>query len=267
MASLEKQRALQKTEKAKETSEIWEAVIATDEALRAAGLPGLPPVHVRRAQSHLMRAGVISAGDLPDDALEEIANVGGSRAWTADMGPIYINETVFMPDGKFYICTQPHIAQDGWEPGSEGGRTMFRIIRHEPDKPGEVLDFVWGEHVPYGVIRRDPVDGKYYTPIHERGVTLYEPHYPHLVPSEYAEVAAPNGVDETEPDDPGGETPTDPEPVESEYPRWADLEEGYSFAVGDHFTDYSKTYVVLRDFNKQANWRPPALIDDFYKVV
>ena len=261
MKSLEKQRALQRAEKAKETSEIWEAVIAINEALTAAGLTALPPIHVRRAQSNLMRAGVIGAGDLPDDALTEIANVGGSRAWTANMGAIYISETVFMPDGTFYICTQPHIAQAGWEPGSVGGRTLFRVIRKEPEENEKPLDFVWGELVPFGAVRRDPANGKYYTPIHERGVTLYEPHYPHLVPSEYKEATAP-ATGET------GETvkPEEP-PTAPEYPRWADLPDNHPFAVGDYFTDYAKTYVTLRVFTKQAHWRPPALINDFYKEV
>lgn len=251
MVSLEKQRALQRSEKAKEASELWEAILAVNDALVAVGAEPLPPVHVRRAQGYLMRAGVIGAGDLPDEALEEIATVGGSRLWEPNMGPVYQNETVFMPDGTFYVCTQPHHAQAGWEPGSEGGRTMFRIIRKEPEAEDEVLDFVWGELVPFGAVRRDPSNGKYYTPIREHGITLYEPHYPHLVPSEYQEV--PN---------PGGEEPT-PE----EYPRWADLPEAHPFKTGDFFMDYGKTYEVLRDFNKQADWRPPALIDNFYKVV
>ncbi len=258
--SLEKQRALQRSEKAKETSEIWEAVLAMHEVFVAAGQSGLPPVHVRRAQSYLMRAGIIGAGDLPDDALEEIANIGGSRAWTPEMGPVYVNETVYMPNGIFYIVTKPHIAQAGWEPGSEGGRTMFRVIRKEPSPQDEPLDFVWGEHVPYGAIRRDPVDGKYYTPIHEYGVTLYEPHYPHLVPSEYKETSKPTGGAEDIPDDGTTEVP-------GTHPRWADLPDGHPFAIGDYFTDYGKTYIALRVFNKQADWRPPVLNDNFYKVV
>jgi hypothetical protein len=263
MVSLEKQRALQKSEKAKETSELWEAILAVNDALTASGHP-LPPTHVRRAQSNLMRAGVIGAGDLPDDDLAEIANVGGTRQWAPDMGPVYQNESVAL-NGVVYVCTNPHIAQSGWEPGSEGGRTLFRVIRREPEEGSAPLEFVWGEHVPYGAVRRDPSNGGYYTPIHEGGVTLYEPHYPHLVPSEYVEVAAPDDggtLPDTE-----GQIELNDSPVEPEHPRWADLPDGHDFAVGDRFTDYGKTYEVLRVFAKQSSWRPPALNDDFYKIV
>jgi hypothetical protein len=255
MASIEKQRALQRSEKAKETSDLWEAILAVNDALVAAGLQPLPPTHVRRAQSNLMRAGVIGAGDLPDDVLQEIATVAGSRAWTANMGPVYQNETVFMPDGSFYICTQMHIAQAGLEPSGEGGAAMFRAIRKEPEEGGEPLDFVWGELVPFGAVRRDPVDEEYYTPAIESGVTLYEPLYPHLVPSKYAEAdyIAARTSEATE------------EPEEAADPRWADLPDGHSFAVGDRFTDYTKTYVVIRAFEKEAQTRPPALIGDAYE--
>lgn len=64
-------------------------------------------------------------------------------------------------------------------------RSIFRVLRHEPVEIGAYLDFVWCEHVPYRAVRRDPVDGKLYTPIDESGVTLYEPNYPHLVPVSY----------------------------------------------------------------------------------
>lgn len=103
----------------------------------------------------------------------------------------------------------------------------------------------------YGVKRRDPQDGKVYTPIHEQGVTLYEPHYPHLVPSEYKLVEDSSGGD-------GGDDTV---------PRWADLEDGHTFNVGDRFSDYGKTYEVLRQFFKADSYRPPALIGDFYQLA
>lgn len=59
----------------------------------------------------------------------------------------------------------------------------FRLIREEPEEPGVYLDFEWDEHAPYGTVRRDLIGGNLYTPIKEAGVTLYEPHYTHLVPS------------------------------------------------------------------------------------
>mgnify|MGYP002553592092 CR=1 FL=1 len=114
-----------------------------------------------------------------------------------------------------------------------------------------VLDFVWGELVPYGAKRRDPQDGKVYTPIHEQGVTLYEPHYPHLVPSEYKLVEDSSGGDV------GDDTVL----------RWADLEDGHTFNVGDRFSDDGKTYEVLRQFFKADSYRPPALIGDFYQLA
>ena len=101
------------------------------------------------------------------------------------------------------------------------------------------------------VKRRDPQDGKVYTPIHEQGVTLYEPHYPHLVPSEYKLVEDSSGGD-------GGDDTV---------PRWADLEDGHTFNVGDRFSDYGKTYEVLRQFFKADSYRPPALIGDFYQLA
>ena len=139
-----------------------------------------------------------------------------------------------------------------------GGRTLFRLIREEPEEPGTYLDFAWGEHVPYGSVRRDPIDGKLYTPIKEAGVTLYEPHYPHLVPSEYKLYE--DGGEEPEPG-------PEPEPEPGDVPDWDDLEEGHTFAVGDHFTHDGTEYEVLRAFNKQENWAPPALLNDYYKEV
>ena len=48
---------------------------------------------------------------------------------------------------------------------------------------------------------------------------------------------------------------------------WDVLEEGHTFAVGDHFTHDGTEYEVLRAFNKQENWAPPALLNDYYKEV
>ena len=127
-----------------------------------------------------------------------------------------------------------------------------------PGSSGSYLDFAWGEHVPYGSVRRDPIDGKLYTPIKEAGVTLYEPHYPHLVPSEYKLYE--DGGEEPEPG-------PEPEPEPGDVPDWDGLEESHTFAVGDHFTHDGTEYEVLRAFNKQENWAPPALLNDYYKEV
>ena len=50
-------------------------------------------------------------------------------------------------------------------------------------------------------------------------------------------------------------------------PRWADLEDGHTFNVGDRFSDDGKTYEVLRQFFKADSYRPPALIGDFYQLA
>ena len=248
-------RALLAVEEAQAQQYIWEAVIATHNALVAAGFTGLPDVHIERAKAALMRAGAIDAGELPDTELRAIAVTSGARVWSEIVGTIYKNEQITDGEGHFYICLQQHNRQADWAPGATGTHALFRPIRDEPEE-GTVLDFVWGEFVPFGVQRRDPIDNKIYTPISANGVTLYEPHYPHLVPSQYMEVQATGGGSES-----GGDTPA------TSYPRWADLEDNHPFTAGDHFTDYGKTYEVLRVFTKQANWRPPALIDDFYKEV
>lgn len=260
--SLAKQRALRDTERAMETADIWEAILALGEAVSGTSSPtapgvmmmGLmategtppPPLYVRKAQGYLLRAGVIGSGDLTDDALLDVATILGSRMWEPNMGPVYQSETVYLPDGTFYICTQPHVAQAGQEPGAEESRRLFRALRTEPDEGEEPLDFMWGERVPFGATRRDPEDGKYYTPAYEQGVTLHEPLYPHLVPGQYTEV---------EP------------PVAKGVLRWADLPDGHSFTVGDRFTDYTKTYVGIRAFVKEAQTRPPALSGDAYEQV
>ena len=69
-------------------------------------------------------------------------------------------------------------------------------------------------------------------------------------------------------EDSGGSTGGDTGGSETTtYPKWSELEDGHVFNVGDYFTDYAKTYHVLRQFTKQANWRPPALTGDFYEEV
>lgn len=275
--SLAQARALREIERAMDTADIWEAILAITEAVDALaytpdttpqvetfGLmaapmaapparPGLAPIFARRAQGNLLRAGVIGAGDLTDSVLREIANIIGSRPWAATMGPVYLNETVYQPDGTFYICLQQHMANAQLEPGSEEAVRHFRKLRQEPEDGEQPLDFVWGERVPFGAIRRDPEDGKYYTPIYEQGVTLYEPHYPHLVPGEYTEVEPP--------------AVPEPEAPAEEPSRWADLPDGHEFAVGDCFTDYTKTYMVISAFTKEAQTRPPALLGEAYKQV
>ena len=175
------------------------------------------------------------------------------------MGTVFKDEPI-VHDGELYICLQQHQAQAGWAPGTIGGRTLFRLLRSEPEEPGVYLDFEWGEHVPYGAVRRDPIDDNLYTPIKEAGVTLYEPHYPHLVPSEY------KLYEEPEPEPEPGPDP-EPEPEPSTAPDWDDLEDNHAFQVGDHFTYNGTEYEVLRVFTKQANWAPPALLNDYYKVA
>lgn len=251
MKNLEEVRAYQKQEKSTETSELWSAILATHEALLALGGTGLPELHVNRAKANLIRAGEATSGDFTDDDLKQIAASDGTRVWSATMGTVFKDEPI-VHDGELYICLQQHQAQAGWAPGTIGGRTLFRLLRSEPEEPGVYLDFEWGEHVPYGAVRRDPIDDNLYTPIKEAGVTLYEPHYPHLVPSEY------KLYEEPEPE---------PEPEPSTAPDWDDLEDNHAFQVGDHFTYNGTEYEVLRVFTKQANWAPPALLNDYYKVA
>lgn len=121
-----------------------------------------------------------------------------------------------------------------------------------------------GRARPYGAVRRDPIDSKLYTPIKEAGVTLYEPHYPHLVPSEYKLYE--DGGDEPTPE-PEPEPEPEPGPEPSDIPDWNELEAGHTFTVGDHFIYNGTEYEVLRVFNKQENWAPPALLNDYYKEV
>ena len=259
MRNLEEARVYNKQEKSTETSELWSAILATHEALLALGGTGLPELHVNRAKANLIRAGEGTSGDFPDDELKQVAPSDGTRVWSATMGTVFKDEPI-VHDGELYICLQQHRAQAGWAPGTIGGRTLFRLLRSEPEEPGVYLDFEWGEHVPYGAVRRDPIDDNLYTPIKEAGVTLYEPHYPHLVPSEY------KLYEEPEPEPEPGPDP-EPEPEPSTAPDWDDLEDNHAFQVGDHFTYNGTEYEVLRVFTKQANWAPPALLNDYYKVA
>lgn len=252
MKTLEEARAYAKQERSVETQEIWEAILAIHKALVLMGSAGLPERIVSIAGANLVRSGAVESGDFTDEQLISMATADGVRVWEANMGMIFKDEPVIGPDQELYICQQQHQAQAGWAPGSEGGRTLFRLLRKEPEEPGTYLEFAWGEHVPYGAVRRDPIDGKLYTPIKEAGVTLYEPHYPHLVPSEYKLY------------EDGGEIP---EPEPSSAPDWNDLEANHPFAVGDHFTYNGTEYEVLRVFSKLDHWAPPALLNDYYKAV
>lgn len=252
MKTLEEARAYAKQERSVETQEIWEAILAIHKALVLMGSAGLPERIVSIAGANLVRSGAVESGDFTDEQLSSMATADGVRVWEANMGMIFKDEPVIGPDQELYICQQQHQAQAGWAPGSEGGRTLFRLLRKEPEEPGTYLEFAWGENVPYGAVRRDPIDGKLYTPIKEAGVTLYEPHYPHLVPSEYKLY------------EDGGEIP---EPEPSSAPDWNDLEANHPFDVGDHFTYNGTEYEVLRAFSKLDHWAPPALLNDYYKAV
>ena len=168
MKTLEEARAYAKQEKSVETQEIWEAILAIHKALVLMGSAGLPERIVSIAGANLVRSGAVESGDFTDEQLTSMATADGVRVWEANMGMIFKDEPVIGPDQELYICQQQHQAQAGWAPGSEGGRTLFRLLRKEPEEPGTYLDFAWGEHVPYGAVRRDPIDGKLYTP-HQGG--------------------------------------------------------------------------------------------------
>lgn len=248
MRNLDEARAYQKQERSRDGADLWAAILAAHEAIVAIGGAGLPELHVNRAKANLIRAGVSSGGDFTDAELNAIATADGTRLWSADMGTVFKDEAIIGEDGETYITLCKHEAQEGWAPGTEGGRTLFRLLRKEPEEKGVYLDFAWGEHVPFGAVRRDPEDGNLYTPVHETGVTLYEPHYPHLVPSEYSVYTA-------------------PEEPEGDVPAWDGLADNHLFSVGDHFAHDGTEYEVLREFSKQSGWAPPALLNDFYKAV
>ena len=278
MRTLEEARAYQKQEKSADTAELWEAILAAHDAIIAAGGSGLPERHVSIARANLVRAGKVQSGDFTDAELTEMATADGVRVWAADMGAIFKNEPVIGPeDQEVYICLTQHQAQAGWAPGTIGGRTLFRLLRQEPEEPGVYLDFAWGEHVPYGAVRRDPTNNLLYTPIKQAGVTLYEPHYPSLVPSEYKlyeepDTPEPEPAPEPEPEPTPEPTPEPepeptPEPTPSDVPDWNDLEAGHQFNIGDHFTYNGVEYEVLRVFQRYDNWAPPALLNDYYQVA
>lgn len=168
MKTLDEARAYAKQEKSRDTCEIWEAILAAHDALVAIGSPGLPERYVSIARSNLVRAGSVESGSFTDDDLTAMATADGVRVWEADMGMIFKDEPVIGPDQELYICQQQHQAQAGWAPGSEGGRTLFRLLRKEPEEPGTYLEFAWGEHVPYGAVRRDPSTGNSIPPSRRR---------------------------------------------------------------------------------------------------
>ena len=154
-------RELNKQEEAQQQLHLWAAILATHDALIAGGLTGLPAVHVERAKAALLRAGDKDAGDYTDTELRAITVTSGARVWSEidDGDPIFRNEAVVGSNGDLYITTQQHYKRSDLLPGSTAARTLFRLLRTEPED-STVLDFVWGELVPYGVKRRDPQDGK-----------------------------------------------------------------------------------------------------------
>ena len=137
MRSIDEARAYQKQERSRDNSELWEAVMAAHEAIIALGGPGLPELHVNRARANLIRAGISTSGDFTDTELNKIATADGTRCWSADMGTIFQNEPIVGEDGEIYIALQMHEAQAGWGPGTEGGRTLFRLLRKEPEETGK----------------------------------------------------------------------------------------------------------------------------------
>lgn len=250
MKNLDEARAYQRQAQSRDNSDLWAAILDVHNALTAAGGQGLPAATVCKAKANLVRAGALPAGGFTDEELSQMATADGVREWRSDMGTLFANEPIIGPDRETYITLTQHQAQEGWAPGSEGGRTLFRLLRKEPEGEGEYLDFAWGEHVPFGAVRRDPEDGLLYTPIHQDGVTLYEPHLPHLVPSEYALFDEPS-----------------PDPGPEAAPDWDDLPANYSFNVGERFTCDGQLYEVRRLFDKLEGWRPPALSGDYYQPV
>ena len=258
MKNLDEARAFQRQALSRDNADLWGAVLDVHHALTANGGQGLPEATVSKARANLVRAGVLPAGDFTDEELSQMATTDGVREWAPDIGTLFANEPVIGPDRETYIVLSQHQAQEGWAPGSEGGRTLFRLLRKEPEGEGEYLTFAWGEHVPFGAVRRDPEDGLLYTPIHQGGVTLYEPHFPHLVPSEYALFDEPDPA-------PGPEPGPYPDPVA--VPDWDDLPANYSFNVGERFTCDGQLYEVRRLFDRLDHWRPPALSGDFYQPV
>ena len=138
MKTLEEARAYAKQERSVETQEIWEAILAIHKALVLMGSAGLPERIVSIAGANLVRSGAVESGDFTDEQLTSMATADGVRVWEANMGMIFKDEPVIGPDQELYICQQQHQAQAGWAPGSEGGRTLFRLLRKEPEEPGKI---------------------------------------------------------------------------------------------------------------------------------
>lgn len=65
MKSLDEARAYQKQEISALTSDLWEAILEADKALKAGGLQGLPAAVISKANANLVRAGVLSGGASP----------------------------------------------------------------------------------------------------------------------------------------------------------------------------------------------------------
>ena len=142
-------RELNKQEEAQRQLHLWAAILATHDALIAGGLTGLPAVHVERAKAAPLRAGDKDAGDYTDTELRAITVTSGARVWSEidDGDPIFRNEAVVGSNGDLYITTRQHYKRSDLLPGSTAARTLFRLLRTEPED-STVLDFVWGELVP-----------------------------------------------------------------------------------------------------------------------
>lgn len=62
---------------------------------------------------------------------------------------------------------------------------------------------------------------------------------------------------------------TDEEALETQalYPEWSELEEGYSFAVGERVNHLGVLYKVLQGHQKQSTWNPVDAPSLFAKVL
>ena len=136
MKNLDEARAYQRQAQSRDNSDLWSAILDVHNALSAS----LPAATVSKAKANLIRAGVLPAGDFTDEELSQMATADGVREWRPDMGTLFASEPVIGPDRETYITQKQHIAQEGWAPGSEGGRTLFRLLRKEPEGEGEYLE-------------------------------------------------------------------------------------------------------------------------------